>query len=223
MKLIELKCKNCGANINADSECTEITCQYCQTTFKIDDEVRHIKLENMEQNGYDFEKGRLRAQKEIETNINYNIKQNSKKKKTLWLILAWIFLLPFTVTYFVATSNKLDKKKKIIIIIAMWIGFFIIVATSSAEESQVKKTKIIQCYSQEVYEKLDNLIGIDNIAGYFDNSYACDELNLKNQHNKKIEIEMNKNELISISLDKKYIYHTDKTIDIYDPITLRKK
>ena len=57
MKLVELKCKNCGATLKADPELDEITCKYCQTTFKMDNEVKHVKFDNMEQNGYEFEKG----------------------------------------------------------------------------------------------------------------------------------------------------------------------
>lgn len=49
MRLIELKCKNGGAILKADSISTDITCKYCQTTFKVDDEVKHIKLDDMKQ------------------------------------------------------------------------------------------------------------------------------------------------------------------------------
>ena len=108
MKLVELKCKNCGATLKADPELNEITCKYCQTTFKIDDEVKHVKFDDMEQNGYEFEKGRIRAQQESKSssqNVSYSQPQK-KNNKTLWLVLAWIFLLPFTATYFIAKSNK---------------------------------------------------------------------------------------------------------------------
>ena len=113
MKLVELKCKNCGATLKADPEQNEMTCKYCQTTFKIDDEVKHVKFDDMEQNGYEFEKGRIRAQQESKATANTNVtyaQPQKKNNKTLWLVLAWIFLLPFTATYFIAKSNKLDKK-----------------------------------------------------------------------------------------------------------------
>jgi len=225
MKLVELKCKNCGATLKADPELDEITCKYCQTTFKIDDEVKHVKFDDMEQNGYEFEKGRIRAQQENNTSsssVSYSQPQK-KSNKTLWLVLAWIFLLPFTATYFIAKSDKLDKKKKIIIIVVMWIVFFIFGAVSSSQEKEDKKNRIIECYSQEVYDKLDSLIGIDNVDGYFSDTYACDKLNLKDQHYKKIEIEMDGDKLVSIKLDGKDIYNIDPNVDIYDPTTLRVK
>lgn len=194
MKLVELKCKNCGATLKVDPESEEITCKYCQTTFKLDDEVKHVKFDNMEQNGYEFEKGRIRAQQESKnysTSVSYSQPQK-KNNRTLWLILAWIFLLPFTATYFIAKSDKLDKKKKIIIIAIMWIVFLIIGWTSSSQEAQDKKDRIIKCYSEEVYNKLDELIGMDNIKGNFDSSYTCEKLELKDKNYKKITINIDK-------------------------------
>lgn len=214
MKLVELKCKNCGAILKTNSDSNEITCNYCQTTFKIDDEVKHIKFDDMEQNGYEFEKGRIRAQQEssYESYIKTTSYPSQKKNnKTIWLILAWIFLFPFTATYFIAKSKKLDKKKKIIIIIVMWIIFFIIIAVDNSQEQENKKNKIIECYSQEVYDKLNDLIGINNINGYFYDSYTCDKLNLKNQNDKEITIEMDSNSLKSIRLDNEYIYNIDES------------
>lgn len=118
MKLLEMKCKNCGALLKVEENGQYINCQYCNTKYKSDDEVQHIKYDYMEKSCYEFEKGRIRAQQEqkrVQSNYNNlnNVNNTSKKKnnKTLWLILAWIFLLPFTATYFIAKSNKLDKKK----------------------------------------------------------------------------------------------------------------
>lgn len=224
MKLIEMKCKNCGAKLKVDSEIKDVHCEFCHSDFKIDDEVKHHKLDDMEKSGYEFEKGRIRAQQENknENYINNNYLQKNKNR-TLWLILAWIFLLPFTATYFILKSNKLDKKKKIFIVVIMWIIFFIIAAIGSLQDEEEKKNRIIECYSQETYDKLDELVGIDNINGYFSNSYTCDKLSLKNKNYKDFLIEMDGKNLISIKLDNKYIYSVDNTVDIYDPITLKIK
>ena len=64
MKLVEMKCKNCGSILEVQPNQKDIKCQYCQTQYKIDDEVVHIKYDNMENAGYEFEKGRVRAQQE---------------------------------------------------------------------------------------------------------------------------------------------------------------
>ena len=68
MKLLELKCKNCGANLKIDEESEFINCPYCNASYKLDDEVQHVKYDDMENSGYEFEKGRIKAQKENESN-----------------------------------------------------------------------------------------------------------------------------------------------------------
>lgn len=146
MKLLEMKCKNCGALLKVEEDAKYIECQYCNTKYKLDDEVQHIKYDDMEKSGYEFEKGRIRAQQEQKraqsnnNNLN-NVNNTSRKKnnKTFWLILAWIFLLPFTATYFIAKNNKLDKKKKIVIIAIMWVIFLVIAYANPSEN--IKNTQ----------------------------------------------------------------------------------
>lgn len=146
MKLLEMKCKNCGALLKVEEDAKYIECQYCNTKYKLDDEVQHIKYDDMEKSGYEFEKGRIRAQQEqkrAQSNYNNlnNVNNTSKKKnnKTFWLILAWIFLLPFTATYFIAKNNKLDKKKKIVVIAIMWVIFLVIAYANPSEN--IKNTQ----------------------------------------------------------------------------------
>ena len=143
MKLLEMKCKNCGALLKVEEDAQFINCQYCNTKYKLDDEVQHIKYDDMEKSGYEFEKGRIRAQQEQKrTQKNYNelnnVNNNSKKKNNnaIWRILAWIFLLPLTATYFIAKNNKLDKKKKIAMIAIMWIIFLVIAYANPSENTQ---------------------------------------------------------------------------------------
>lgn len=231
MKLVEMKCKNCGAKLKVNADAKDANCQFCGAEFKIDDEVQHVKYDDMEQAGYEFEKGKIRAQQEhkekssnsTDTIIITNRPKKFYENKTFWIVIAWIFFLPFTATYYILKNKKLDNKMKIIIIAVMWIIFIIIGIVSNIQSSEDKKNKIVECYSQETYDKLDELIGIDNIEGYFTDTYSCDEIRLKDQHYKKIDIEMNVDELISIQLDNKYIYNIDDTVDIYDPKTLRIK
>lgn len=53
MKLNELKCKNCGAKIELEEGKTEVTCNYCNTTFTVDDEYTKA---------YKYTKGMLKAE-----------------------------------------------------------------------------------------------------------------------------------------------------------------
>ena len=64
MKLVQVKCQNCGATMMVPEGSTRIKCEYCDSVFTLDDEASHIKFDNAKQAGYEFERGRIRAQKE---------------------------------------------------------------------------------------------------------------------------------------------------------------
>ena len=72
MKLITLNCPKCGSRLDVNEDLKSFTCNYCGTTTLIDDEIKRFKYENMEQSGYEFELGRIKAQE--------NQKNKSKKK-----------------------------------------------------------------------------------------------------------------------------------------------
>lgn len=55
MRLKELKCKNCGANIKVEENVSQAKCEFCQTTFVVEDAYH---------DGYKFEKGRMKAHSE---------------------------------------------------------------------------------------------------------------------------------------------------------------
>lgn len=52
MKLKELKCKNCGANLEVEKNIAMVTYQFCHTTFSVLDTYSK---------GYNLAKGRLQA------------------------------------------------------------------------------------------------------------------------------------------------------------------
>lgn len=138
MKLIEMKCKNCGSFLNVEENSKEIKCSYCKTQYKLDDEVKHIKYDDMEKAGYEFERGRIKAQKE---NKEIDTKVQSKNKSRTLIILAWIFLFPFMLIYFVLKTDKLNKeqKNKVLWIIG-WIFCFPIPLTILVWHSNISKT-----------------------------------------------------------------------------------
>lgn len=61
MKLLELKCKNCGAALKVKPDTTDIHCTHCKASYKLDDEFQHIKFDDMEKAGYDYERGKQKA------------------------------------------------------------------------------------------------------------------------------------------------------------------
>lgn len=78
MKLITLECPYCNANIEVNAELTQGTCNYCGRSFLIENELKK-RREMSEQDGYDFEKGRIRAKKEEEQNEKDRIAKETEK------------------------------------------------------------------------------------------------------------------------------------------------
>ena len=103
MRLIELKCKNCGAKLKIEDNVKKVTCKYCNTEFSVEDAYN---------DGYNFEKGRMKAQTEQLEELN-NIMMNSpifKKffsSEHLVIIPAVISIIIFLSIYiFITTSLK---------------------------------------------------------------------------------------------------------------------
>ena len=84
MKVVNLNCPNCGATLQVDGDSRNLKCEYCGNALFLDDEVNHVKIENPEQVGYDFEKGRQRAQAEHRLKIKNKIEtSNNNKSKNI--------------------------------------------------------------------------------------------------------------------------------------------
>ena len=71
----------------------------------------------------------------------------------------------------------------------------------------MKKEMITKCYSQETYDKLDELIGMSNIRITVSEDKKCDDLEIKDSSYEPIKINMNEEkELVSIAVKDKTIY-----------------
>ena len=110
MRLKELKCKNCGAKLEIEDNVKKITCKYCNTEFSVEDAYN---------NGYNFEKGRMKAQIEQLEEIN-NIMMNNPifknffPSKNLFIIPVVISIIIFlSIFIFIITSitsmNNIDS------------------------------------------------------------------------------------------------------------------
>ena len=87
MELKELKCKNCGAKIELEEGKTEVTCKYCNTTFKVDDEYSKA---------YNYTKGILKAHNEQMQEF-YNSREGKLYKRIINIIIIIVFLIFFLV------------------------------------------------------------------------------------------------------------------------------
>lgn len=132
MKLVSIKCPSCGADLEINAEAKQAFCTYCGTKVFVDDEVQHVQYDNAEETGYQFERGRQRAQAEAgayyppqaapQTVIVQQVAQQPpKKRKTLWWVLGWLFIFPLPLTILLARNNKMNKTLKIVLIAAAWV------------------------------------------------------------------------------------------------------
>ena len=65
MRLIHMKCPDCGSTLDIDVDGKPVLyCQFCGSKLLIDDEIRRIQLEDPTKAGYEFEQGRIQAQRE---------------------------------------------------------------------------------------------------------------------------------------------------------------
>ena len=130
MKIVSMVCPNCGASLQVDADQKNLTCSYCGNGLYVDDEVKHVQYDNAEETGYQFEKGRQRAQAEAtrvqQQTFNMNFGKPPKKRKTWLWVLGWIFIFPVPLTILMLRNQKLSKPVKIGIIVSAWIVYLII-------------------------------------------------------------------------------------------------
>ena len=149
MKIVKMVCPNCGATLQIDADKKNLTCNYCGNNLFIDDEVQHIQYDNAEEAGYQFEKGRQRAQSEIKTyesKKQVSVCSNQPQKKSLtWLwVLGWIFIFPVPLTILVVRSKSMKIGLKIVIISIVWIVYLFIGLFGGRDKNNENSSNDIQ-------------------------------------------------------------------------------
>lgn len=128
MKLVDISCPSCGATLQVNEGSKSVNCSYCGKTFLLDDEIKRVEhtVKNAEQAGYEFEKGRIKAnyeeayrrQKVAEMNYNQNnTKPEEKHGGILLKIILWILFFPIMLGYKIIKSTRLDFETKVFVII----------------------------------------------------------------------------------------------------------
>ena len=164
MKIISMVCPNCGASLQVDADQKNLTCSYCGNSLYVDDEVKHVQYDNAEETGYQFEKGRQRAQTEAtraqQQSFNTNSGKPPKKRKTWLWVLGWIFIFPVPLTILMIRNRKLSKPVKIGIIAAAWI-IYLLIAFSGGGSGNNKDTSNVNTETTTVEQTSDESV-IDN-------------------------------------------------------------
>lgn len=144
MKIVNMVCPNCGASIQVDADKKNLTCNYCGNNLYLDDEVQHVQYDNAEETGYQFEKGRQRAQSEARQfsaqQYGAPVQQKPKRKTWLW-VLGWIFIFPLPLTILLVRKKQMNPILKYGIIAVAWIFYLIIaLAGGSGDNSNNQST-----------------------------------------------------------------------------------
>ena len=92
----------------------------------IDDDAQPMSIDNAEDLGYRFEKGRQRAQNEANAQQESYPPAAHKKRHIFWWVMGWIFIFPIPVTILTARSKKPGIWIKVLIIAAAWLTYLLI-------------------------------------------------------------------------------------------------
>lgn len=182
MRLVDVNCPSCGAQLRINSEDRVAECPYCGHRFLIDDEVQHIQYDNAEQAGYEFEKGRQKAQREAYRERRSAPRRQAPQKKphgSCIMILLWIMFFPFMLTIWIWRTDRIrDKKIKGILTAVLWVIVALICVaeggSSTTSETASSDTAIESVTSEAVTEENadeEELFASDDKINHFLNNY----------------------------------------------------
>lgn len=137
MKLMDMSCPHCGAQLRVNSELRHVQCEYCDSILLIDNEQSRTQYDNSEEAGYRFELGRQRAQAEMYRQFEENREDDlfetepvpaaPQPRRRTWLwVLGWIFIFPVPLTILLIRKEDMKPLVKYAIIAAAWIVYFAI-------------------------------------------------------------------------------------------------
>ena len=173
MKIVNTICPNCGASIQVDADKKNLTCNYCGNNLYLDDEVQHVQYDNAEETGYQFEKGRQRAQAEarqftVQQQYNSTIQQKPKRKTWLW-VLGWIFIFPVPLTILLLRKKEMNPVLKYGIIAVAWIFYLIIVFSGGSSDKSTENAS-----SAGTTEKNETEVAVANNSNIKELSFIRD-------------------------------------------------
>ena len=122
MKLIQIICPHCGAPLMVDQTMGQAVCEYCGMTTLVEHEPAQSAGIDSEQAGYDFEKGRQRAQAElarqtVQPRQTYT-PAKPKKRHTFWWVMG-CFIFPIPATILIVRNRKMHWIWGLYFILAM--------------------------------------------------------------------------------------------------------
>lgn len=151
MKMINLKCPNCGSTLHIEDEKETITCEYCKAELKIDKEDKHITIDNAETFGYEFEKGRYKAQNESnKEEVVYEIHGTAK----LELLKIFIGLVILNSVYVIMEMSKILPIGYVLLFDALILTVSLLLASRHKKNTiRLTNKRITGIYYQNLFKK----------------------------------------------------------------------
>lgn len=149
MKLIDATCPSCASRLTIDIANKQAFCQYCGARLLIDDEIQRVRLDDAEEAGYHFERGRMRAQAEaaradarphdaygqnpVATQApEASLTQPAKPRRKTWLwVLGWLLVFPVPITILAVKDKEMALGLRILIVVVAWLLYFFLAGVSS--------------------------------------------------------------------------------------------
>lgn len=177
MKTIDLTCPHCGAAMSVDSSMKQANCEHCGAAILIDNEIQHIQYDNAEEAGYNFEKGRQRAQEEAQANKQQTSSKKTKKRIWLW-VLGWICIFPLPLTILLVRKKNMNSALKYGIIGISWTIYLIIGLSGFGSNENTVTSDNAGSNSDEFVADANNESSVDVISQFVDSFNKTSDVDL---------------------------------------------
>ena len=119
MRLIELKCPSCGANLRLDMEAQQAFCPHCGHQLIVDDGRVRADSRSFHEAGYQFERGRMQAQREQAQSappaaapqpiVTPQMRAEDWRQARITRITRWLTVIGSLIFWFNALSIRMHK------------------------------------------------------------------------------------------------------------------
>lgn len=123
MKLVQIRCPNCGGELKVNPEKEKLVCGYCHTEFLVDDEVKRVETHHTYTDEAKVKK--IELEKEIELN-KYKIEAEKIKNKRIILTIMIVISIVLGLIGIVKWNDELTGMTMFAIIGWIWIFYYII-------------------------------------------------------------------------------------------------
>ena len=162
MNLKELKCKNCGATIKVEENATNAKCEFCHSSFTVEDAYH---------DGYKFEKGRMKAhseqfEKTVESakNIIVPIGKAFAVQYIITAVIGFvIFIVIFITIISLAIGQVKDNKTKSVNENEKIINDMYDVISNGSDV--IRNNNVFELYSGSIYGNMASNL-IDEVINY---------------------------------------------------------